>query len=1055
MNNVLGSNTKVKVIFTIISIGLILTTWYKLKVQGITRSANSDVEYQTVLTCENTEKDHVHTDECYELVEISGLEEDSELATNEKEEIPDIATNEKEEISDIAINEKEEISDIAINESEKMPDIEDESKMNQEIQENNETNDLDKSESIEKNTHTDNNESIRGKTDYVDDNLHKESSNIPLKELKYTDDDLIVTVTENEIGAIPDEAEIIVKPILKEEDEEKYVEIEENLSSKMEEKNECMLGFLAYDITLNDKNGNKIEPVSKVNVSIEYRQAMSPIEDYENDELDIAVHHFVEGDMGKVTVVDLDESNQLKEIEVNENQEIEKILFEADSFSSYTITWKVSRTTYAEITVEYFDSKGNKIQGPNVEDISIGNNTNTDENLLEYASSTITDNGKTYNFKSAHLDSYNGDEVKYVNFSLSNSKRYVTFYNSDPPFDSNTSYVRKDRYYYSKLSYKVCLVYDEQSSEQGSETQEDKTQQIIFWHRQQDNDDFASKSPPNEYYRPYSEYGYSKSDLTNIVQFVVVLADKDGKVILNGSNPNVNLPEGSTVPDEYIFDVGTNGTVEITESTFAGISVPGYSYAGSYAYFGWTGNYDMQTMINVETFKNLGTKSTKYKNYGESFYSVIGYSGYGYLADGTEREKPGYSDYSNAEFGTEGYNYWAYQSTGVLMIVLQPVSDEISYRTYYHNDYNPGGSANQNIIDTTVARMVREDWDTVNYKYNYHGETIMTSITELTPPAEDYIFDGWYDSVDSEGNGIGNKIIGSTQDEDGTSYYFAVTESDNQRIEILANNNIYARWVPKSGAFTIRKTISGALNAAEIDILKNKLQFNVKNSSDEVVQTISASSFEWNGKTGTYTVQNLPTADFYTIEETSADMQGRGLISGIAYPENAINIKPSSTEDLSVLITNDYTINLKIRKVDQDGNCVGMKDVGFTLVDGDNSAVVATDENGFAEFSNIKCGKTYILTESQPLSAYYGLEKPIQVFVSEGGEITINNLAELGKFVSINDNNEIQVVNTKHIIMPKAGGSGVDSNYITGIAIMLVAIILLHYKSILKKQNNN
>lgn len=339
--------------------------------------------------------------------------------------------------------------------------------------------------------------------------------------------------------------------------------------------------------------------------------------------------------------------------------------------------------------------------------------------------------------------------------------------------------------------------------ELNSKSKVDNSQQIIFWHRKQDNDDFASKSPPNDYYRPYVEYGYSKNDLTNIVQFVVVLADKDGKVILNGSNPNVNLPEGSIVPDEYIFNVGTNGTVSITESTFSGISIPGYSYAGSYAYFGWTGNYDMQTMINVERFKNFGAKSTKYKNYGESFYSVIGYSGYGYLANGRERPKPGYSDYSYAEFGTEGNNYWAYQSTGVLMIVLQPVSEDIAYKTYYHNDYNPEGTANVNIIDTTAAHMVREDWDAVNYKYNYYGEAIMTSVTDLIPPSDDYIFDGWYDDVDIEGNGMGNKIIGSFQNENGTLYYFAVTESDNHKIEMSANNNIYAKWVPKPGTDVI------------------------------------------------------------------------------------------------------------------------------------------------------------------------------------------------------------------------------------------------------------
>ncbi|MBR2587749.1 MAG: hypothetical protein IKD77_00905 [Bacilli bacterium] len=1045
MNNVLGSNTKAKVIFAIISIGLILTTWYKLKVRGITTTADSEVKYQTVLICENTSENHVHTDECYDVIEVKSLEE---------------------------------TPNVAIDEEKAMSNSENETDEDQEMLESSGTNSLDESEVINGNTNAENQKSVseeiekeavevvedeqkevedekveqvkdgQKNVEKVEETLPKDNTTISPKELKYEDDDLIVTVTEAESGAIPDDAKIVVKPILREDDEEKYAEIEENLSSKMEEKDEYMLGFLAYDITLNDENGNKIEPVSKVNVSIEYRQATSPIGSNENDELDIAVHHFIESDEGEITVVDLDESNQLKEIEINENQEIEKITFETESFSSYTITWKVNYTTYAEITVKYIDSKGNEIQGPDVGAVTIGNSTSTYKSLVEHANSTITADGKTYTFRGAHLGSYDGDEVKYVRFTQSSSKRYVTFYNSEPPFNNYTSYVRKDTYSNSKLTYNVYLVYDEQ----GSEPQVDKTQQIIFWHREQDNDDFASKSPPNEYYRPYSEYGYSKNELTNIVQFVVVLADEDGKVILNGSNPSVNLPEGSIVPDGYIFDVGTNGTLQITESTFAGISIPGYSYAGSYAYFGWTGNYDMKTMINVEEFKNLGAKSTKYKNYGESFYSVIGYSGYGYLADGTERERPGYSDYSYAEFGTEGYNYWAYQSTGVLMIVLQPVSEEIAYKTYYHNDYNPGGSANLNIIDTTTARMIKGDWDATNYKYNYHGETIMTTTTNLIPPSDDYVFDGWYDDVDSEGNGTGNKIIGSSQEEDGTVYYFAVTESDNRKVEILANNNMYARWIPKSGNFTITKAISGALNATEVDELKGKLQFNVKNSSDEVVQTISASAFNWSGNTGTYKLQNLSTTDFYTVEEINADMQGHVLFSSIAYPNNATKIKPSSTEELSVLINNNYRTNIKIRKVDQDGNSTGMKDIGFTLAEGDNSAVAITNEDGFAEFTNIECGNTYILTESQPLNAYYGLEKSIQIFVSENGEIIIENFEELGELVTINDNNEIQVVNMKHIVLPKTGGNGVYVNYIIGLGVMLTAVKVFYCQKNFKKQ---
>ena len=129
-----------------------------------------------------------------------------------------------------------------------------------------------------------------------------------------------------------------------------------------------------------------------------------------------------------------------------------------------------------------------------------------------------------------------------------------------------------------------------------------------------------------------------------------------------------------------------------------------------------------------------------------------------------------------------------------------------------------------------------------------------------------------------------------------------------------------------------------------------------------------------------------------------------------------------------------------------------MKDIGFTLAEGDNSAVAITNEDGFAEFTNIECGNTYILTESQPLNAYYGLEKSIQIFVSENGEIIIENFEELGELVTINDNNEIQVVNMKHIVLPKTGGNGVYVNYIIGLGVMLTAVKVFYCQKNFKKQ---
>ena len=46
-------------LFVFLAIALVLATWYKLKVQGITLT--EDISYEEVLICENAEETHVHS----------------------------------------------------------------------------------------------------------------------------------------------------------------------------------------------------------------------------------------------------------------------------------------------------------------------------------------------------------------------------------------------------------------------------------------------------------------------------------------------------------------------------------------------------------------------------------------------------------------------------------------------------------------------------------------------------------------------------------------------------------------------------------------------------------------------------------------------------------------------------------------------------------------------------------------------------------------------------------------------------------------------------------
>ncbi len=85
-------------------------------------------------------------------------------------------------------------------------------------------------------------------------------------------------------------------------------EIKWNLTEKFAEDEKEVVGFLAYDITFVDSEGNKVEPNGKVKVSMDYKNAELPQEVIEKEATDaeVTVLHLEEDENGEVKqVVDM------------------------------------------------------------------------------------------------------------------------------------------------------------------------------------------------------------------------------------------------------------------------------------------------------------------------------------------------------------------------------------------------------------------------------------------------------------------------------------------------------------------------------------------------------------------------------------------------------------------------------------------------------------------------------------------------------------------------------------------------------------------------------
>lgn len=199
--------------------------------------------------------------------------------------------------------------------------------------------------------------------------------------LKYEDNDVTVTVSANEKGIIPEGVTLQVIPILPETQssvtetstiavpEEKepttlleanksteanvvtpassaseYEKVKTQLEEKAANEDYDIAGFLAYDISFIDKDGNKVEPNGNVKVVIDYKQEAIPDGIETTEDTSVTVMHLEEDGNGQVKdVVDMvADPNKEATVDTNQKTEIKKAEFVTDSFSTFTITWMMA-----------------------------------------------------------------------------------------------------------------------------------------------------------------------------------------------------------------------------------------------------------------------------------------------------------------------------------------------------------------------------------------------------------------------------------------------------------------------------------------------------------------------------------------------------------------------------------------------------------------------------------------------------------------------------------------------------------------------------------------
>lgn len=248
-----------------------------------------------------------------------------------------------------------------------------------------------------------------------------------VKELRYENEEVTVVVSEKEAGAISEGTSLKVVPITENDDATKaqYQEVEKQIQEKAGKEEKEVAGFLAYDITLVDAQGNEVEPNSSVKVSMEYKKETIPegLSEEKAKEADVTVYHLEEDENGEVKdVVDMGEAKQVENISATDKNEVKKLEVQTESFSSFAIIWSY----VYRVNVKYVDTQGRSINSDEFQSKNVNMSSGREVDLNEYALDSVKIEGVTYKHKENRVGNLTGDKVTKVKYSRTEGYQYYS-----------------------------------------------------------------------------------------------------------------------------------------------------------------------------------------------------------------------------------------------------------------------------------------------------------------------------------------------------------------------------------------------------------------------------------------------------------------------------------------------------------------------------------------------------------------------------------------------------------------------------------------------------
>lgn len=190
-------------------------------------------------------------------------------------------------------------------------------------------------------------------------------------------------------GVLPNGTQMIVKAVENNTEDaeltDQYNKLAAKITEQLQNQGKNLDGFLAYNVSFTDADGNPVEPSDKVTYSFTYKEASSPeLTDPAASTVTAAMIR-TNKETSELELTELKAEEDKLTVETNESRQLTKAAFQSAATAAYTFVW--SSTPAADDN----ENTENKEENSEVNNEEVNADTNT-ENTEENGEETNTEN---------------------------------------------------------------------------------------------------------------------------------------------------------------------------------------------------------------------------------------------------------------------------------------------------------------------------------------------------------------------------------------------------------------------------------------------------------------------------------------------------------------------------------------------------------------------------------------------------------------------------------------------------------------------------------------